>query len=114
MVPTFVIHGDRDTTVNPVNADQIVAQLKARAECIDPRAGEVLASGERCIDAGGRTYRQQDYTQRGRIMLCKVLVEGLGHAWSGGDARFEFNDANGPDASRLILDFVMQYQRAGF
>jgi poly(3-hydroxybutyrate) depolymerase len=47
-------------------------------------------------------------------MLRKVLVEGLGHAWSGGDARFEFNDAKGPDASRLILDFVMQYQRAGF
>ena len=114
MVPTFVIHGDRDTTVNPVNADQIIEQLKARAECIDPRAGEVVASGERCIDGGGRTYRQQDYTQRGRIMLRKVLVEGLGHAWSGGDARFEFNDAKGPDASRLILDFVMQYQRAGF
>jgi poly(hydroxyalkanoate) depolymerase family esterase len=114
MVPTFVIHGDRDTTVNPVNADQIIEQLKARAEFIDPTAGEVLASGERCIDSGGRTYRQQDYTQRGRIVLRKVLVEGLGHAWSGGDARHEFNDADGPDASRLILDFVMQYQRAGF
>ncbi len=114
MVPTFVIHGDRDTTVNPVNADEIIEQLKARAKCIDPRAGEMLACGERCIDGGGRTYRQQDYTQRGRIMLRKVLVEGLGHAWSGGDARFEFNDANGPDASRLILDFVMQYQRTGF
>jgi poly(3-hydroxybutyrate) depolymerase len=39
------------------------------------------------------------------------LVEGLGHAWSGGDPRHEFNDADGPDASRLILDFVMQYER---
>jgi len=111
MVPTLVIHGDHDTTVNPVNADQIIEQLKARAEFIDPSAGELLASDERCIDGGGHTYRQQDYAQRGRIALRKVLVEGLGHAWSGGDARFEFNDANGPDASRLILDFVMQYQR---
>ena len=33
------------------------------------------------------------------------------HAWSGGDARYEFNDAMGPDASRLILEFVMQYER---
>jgi len=109
-VPTLVIHGDRDTTVNPVNADQIIEQLKARAEFIDPGAGMLAASGERCVDSGGRTYRQQDYTQQGRIVLRKVLVEGLGHAWSGGDPRHEFNDANGPDASRLILDFVMQYQ----
>ena len=110
-VPTLVIHGDRDKTVNPVNADQIIEQIKARAEFIDPTAGSLLASGERRIDSGGRTYRQQDYTQQGRLMLRKVLVEGLGHAWSGGDTRFEFNDADGPDASRLILDFVMQYRR---
>jgi poly(hydroxyalkanoate) depolymerase family esterase len=111
MVPTLVIHGDRDTKVNPVNADQIIEQLKARAEFIDPTAGALLASDERLIVSGGRTYRQQDYTQRGRIMLRKILVEGMGHAWSGGDARYEFNDGAGPDASRLIVDFVMQYQR---
>ncbi len=112
MVPTLVIHGDRDTTVNPVNADRIIEQLKARAELIDPSGGALLASGEHRIESGGRTYRQQDYTQRGRIMLRKVLVEGLGHAWSGGDSHYDFNEADGPDASRLILDFVMQYRRA--
>jgi hypothetical protein len=84
--------------------------LKARAEFIDSSAGALLTSGECGIDSGGRTYRQQDYTQQGRIVLRKVLVEGLGHAWSGGDARYEFNHARGPDASRLILDFVTQYQ----
>jgi poly(3-hydroxybutyrate) depolymerase len=94
-----------------VNADQIVEQLKARAEFIDPNAGALLASDERRTNFGGRTYRQQDYTQQGRIVLRKVLVEGLGHAWSGGDPRYEFNDAHGPDGSRLVLYFVMQYQR---
>jgi poly(hydroxyalkanoate) depolymerase family esterase len=112
MVPTLVIHGDRDTTVNPVNADQIIEQLKARAEFVDTSAGALLASAEHRIESGGRTYRQQDYRQYGRILLRKVLVEGLGHAWSGGDSRYEFNEADGPDASRLILDFVMQYGRA--
>src|ERR1700690_1973689 len=55
MVPTLVIHGDHDTTVNPVNADQIIEQLKARAESIDPGAGELLASDERRINGGGHT-----------------------------------------------------------
>jgi poly(3-hydroxybutyrate) depolymerase len=110
-VPTLVIHGDGDATVNPVNADRIIEQLRARAEYIDPSAGALLAPDERRIDSGGRTYRQQDYTQQGRIVLRKVVVEGLGHAWSGGDAHYEFNDAAGPDAGRLILDFVTQYHR---
>jgi poly(3-hydroxybutyrate) depolymerase len=89
----------------------MIEQLKARAEFIDPSAGELSASDEQRIDAGGRTYRQQDYRQGGRVVLRRMLVEGLGHAWSGGDPQFEFNDAHGPDASRLILDFVMSYRR---
>jgi poly(hydroxyalkanoate) depolymerase family esterase len=110
-VPTLVIQGDRDTRVNPVNADRIIEQLKARAEFLNPIAGALLASKERRIESGGRSYRQQDYTQQGRLVLRKVVVEGLGHAWSGGDARYEFNDAVGPDASRLILEFAMQFER---
>jgi poly(3-hydroxybutyrate) depolymerase len=110
-VPTLVIHGDRDNSVNPVNADQIIEQLRVRAELINPGYGALVASKERRIEGGGRYYRQQDYTQRGRLVLRKILVEGLGHAWSGGDARYEFNDAMGPDASRLILEFMMQYER---
>ena len=99
-------------TVNPVNADQIIEQLKLRAQdLVDPSAAPLLTSEERRVENGGRPYRQQEWTQQGRLVLRKILVEGLGHAWSGGDTRYDFNDANGPDASRFILDFVMQYQR---
>jgi len=31
-VPTIVFHGDRDTTVNPVNGDHVIAQSKAATE----------------------------------------------------------------------------------
>jgi poly(3-hydroxybutyrate) depolymerase len=94
-----------------VNADAIIGQFKARAEFIDPTAHALPASDERRIVGASRAYRQQDYVGHGRVVLRRVLVEGLGHAWSGGDPRHEFNDADGPDASRLILDFVMQYER---
>jgi poly(hydroxyalkanoate) depolymerase family esterase len=110
-VPTLVIHGDRDMTVNPVNADQIIAQLKSRVEePADPSAGPLLTGNERRMESGGHTYRQQDSTRQGELVLRKIIVEGLGHAWSGGDMNYEFNDSNGPDASRLILDFVMAYR----
>jgi poly(hydroxyalkanoate) depolymerase family esterase len=110
-VPTLVIHGDRDMTVNSVNADQIIAQLKARVEKIaDPSAGPLLTGIERRIESGGHTYREQDSTRHREVVLRKIVVEGLGHAWSGGDMNYEFNDSNGPDASRFILDFVMAYR----
>jgi poly(3-hydroxybutyrate) depolymerase len=98
-------------TVNPVNADQIIAQLKARVEKIaDPSAGPLLTGIERRIESRGHTYREQDSTRHREVVLRKIVVEGLGHAWSGGDMNYEFNDSNGPDASRFILDFVMAYR----
>jgi poly(3-hydroxybutyrate) depolymerase len=39
------------------------------------------------------------------------VVDGLEHAWSGGDARFPFNDPSGPDASELIWDFFEEHRR---
>jgi poly(hydroxyalkanoate) depolymerase family esterase len=111
IVPTLVIQGDRDVTVNPVNADEIIEQLKARSEFIGSANGPLLASRERRIENNGRTYRQDDYVQRGQVVLRKILIEGLGHAWSGGDDRYEFNEPAGPDAARLIVDFVMQFRR---
>jgi poly(3-hydroxybutyrate) depolymerase len=95
-----------------VNADQIIAQLKARVEELaDPRASPLLGHDERRIESGGHAYRQQDSTRKGELMFRRIVVEGLGHAWSGGNMNYEFNDSNGPDASRFILDFVMAYQR---
>jgi hypothetical protein len=86
-------------TVNPVNADQIIAQLKARVEELaDFSAGPLLARDERRMERGGHTYRQQDSTRKGELVLRKI-VEELGHAWSGGDMSYEFNGSNGPDAS---------------
>jgi poly(hydroxyalkanoate) depolymerase family esterase len=110
VVPTLVIQGDTDTTVNPVNADRIIEQLKKRAESLDRGEAVVAAQPQRMV-AGSRSYLRQDFLQRGRIVLRKILVEGLGHAWSGGDSLHTFNDSQGPDASRLILDFAREYQR---
>ena len=111
VVPTLVIQGDADTTVNPLNADRIIEQLKKRDDALDPGSAVVAAPAERQQAAGSRPYLRQDFLQRDRVVARKILVEGLGHAWSGGDARHAFNDTQGPDASRLILDFAAEHQR---
>jgi poly(hydroxyalkanoate) depolymerase family esterase len=109
LVPTLILQGSEDRTVHPVNAEQLVQQLCALAEHHHPRGTAPLLRNERWIEGDGRRYRQQDYVQDGRPLLRSLLIEGLGHAWSGGDASYRFNDTQGPDASRLVLQFLLQY-----
>jgi len=110
-VPTLVIHGDDDSTVHPRNAEQIIEQLRAFAQCLGKSSDPLVESPELRLSSANRAYSQKDYLHNQRILLRKIVVEGMGHAWSGGDARYPFNDAAGPDASRLIWDFVSVFRR---
>jgi poly(hydroxyalkanoate) depolymerase family esterase len=110
-VPMLVIHGDRDRTVNPVNADQLFEQARALAEFDRGPAKPLVETAERRVASSRRTYRLRDYERDGRVVLRKIIVEGLDHAWSGGDERHPFNDPREPDASQLIWDFVKQFRR---
>ena len=110
-VPALVIHGDEDATVHPRNAEQIIEQLRAFAQYVGKSSEPLTESQELRLSGTDRAYRQKDYLRNKRILLRKIIVEGMGHAWSGGDDRHPFNDAAGPDASRLIWDFVSMFRR---
>jgi len=110
-VPTLVIHGDRDETVNPVNADQIIEQARTLAEYESVPPQPLIKSAGRRVAGSHRAYQLRDYARDGRIVLRKIIIEGLGHAWSGGDERHPFNDALGPDASQLVWDFLSEFRR---
>lgn len=110
-VPTVVIHGSRDDTVRVVNADQIVAQMQSLAELDGASRRPLVAADERRIETAGRAYQLQEYVRDGRPELCKIVVDGLGHAWSGGDERHAFNDSMEPDSSQLVWNFVSRFQR---
>jgi hypothetical protein len=42
----------------------------------------------------------------GTLVVRHVVVDGLAHAWSGGDATFEYADPRGPDALDLLARFI--------
>jgi len=108
-VPTLVIHGDRDQTVDPVNAGQIIEQARLAAGNGAP--AQALVESTRRVAGARRPYVQRDYVRDGKVVLRLIAVEGLDHAWSGGDALHPFNDPKGPDASRLIWDFMRDFRR---
>jgi poly(hydroxyalkanoate) depolymerase family esterase len=112
LVPTLIIHGTDDQTVNPVNALQIAEQMRLLAQGLHPHGDQPIIREERWIENGGRRYRQQDTTLGPTVLIRSIVIDGLGHGWSGGDAQHRFFDAAGPDASRLFLEFLSQYRLA--
>jgi poly(hydroxyalkanoate) depolymerase family esterase len=99
-VPTIVFHGDRDTTVNPVNGDQVIAQSKA--------GSSLHTSTTRGEAPGGMAYtRTIETDDSGRPMLEQWVLHGAGHAWSGGSPAGSYTEPRGPDASREMLRFFL-------
>jgi poly(hydroxyalkanoate) depolymerase family esterase len=106
LVPTIVFHGDRDTTVNPCNADQVIAQSTAAAPA------DLRKTTQQGQVPGGHAYRRTIYADAsGRAMIEHWLVLGAGHAWSGGSPAGSYTDPRGPDASREMLRFFLENPR---
>jgi poly(hydroxyalkanoate) depolymerase family esterase len=102
-VPAIVFHGDRDTTVHPVNGHEVIAQAKAGAK-LEPK----VTGGE---SAHGRKYTQTVHADAsGRPMAEHWVLHGSGHAWSGGSAAGSYTDPHGPDASREMMRFFAHHR----
>ncbi|MGA4553468.1 alpha/beta hydrolase family esterase [Methylorubrum aminovorans] len=103
-VPTIVFHGEGDGTVHPRNAEAVLAQ--AGVEALTPKR----ESG----NGGGHSYTRTRYAdEAGRVQVEAWSVQGAGHAWSGGSPAGSYTDANGPDASRAMLDFFLSHRLPG-
>lgn len=99
-VRTIVFHGDADRTVHPSNADRIVAAATPSGP-----SGAASKLG-RC--AGGLTFETTVLTdEKGRPALEYWLVNGAGHAWSGGHADGSYTDPRGPDATTEMVRFFL-------
>jgi poly(hydroxyalkanoate) depolymerase family esterase len=95
----LVIQGSGDPIVAPSNGAQ-AAQLWA-----DRGGGH--AGRPRVVQRGKRyPVMVTDYRKRGRLVATLCLVNGLGHAWSGGAPGLPYSDPKGPDASRMAWTFM--------
>ena len=106
LVPTIVFHGDQDRTVNPRNGDQVIAQARG-ATTTDLQATATVQQGQA---PGGRAYRRTTHADKGgQTLLEQWVIQGAGHAWSGGSSAGSYTDPQGPDASREMLRFFLEH-----
>lgn len=105
-VPMIVFHGDRDTTVHPVNGDHLVAQSSATSN--------LSAAVTKDRTPGGMSYtRIVRADESGRPWLEHWVLHEAGHAWSGGSQAGSYTEPRGPDASREMLRFFLQHSKPG-
>jgi poly(hydroxyalkanoate) depolymerase family esterase len=101
-VPTIIFHGDADQTVNPVNADHLVSQMKAEAALT-----EIVTRGQ---TPGGMAYTRTVHRgAAGTDIVENWILHGAGHAWAGGGASGSYTDPKGPDASREMIRFFLTH-----
>lgn len=102
-IPTIVFHGDRDATVNPANAETIVAQHAA--------ATKLNKTQQKVASDSGVISTQMTFTDAsGKPEIEQWLIHGAAHAWSGGNARGTYAEASGPDASTEMLRFFFAHR----
>lgn len=113
-VALLVVHGDRDDVVAPRNGVALVDQYLRFNAHPAGRAGYSAGAPLPASDASSREtagdrypMRTDDWTSDGRAVVRHVLIEGLGHAWSGGDSRFAYADSRGADALDLFARFIV-------
>ena len=110
-VPLLVMHGGDDHVVAIRNARQLVRQYLVFNGRLDaqPTPPDELPPPDRETTqqlAPGRTATTIEYVDGTRTLVRMIRVDGLGHAWSGGDAAFPYNDPQPPDATALLGAFV--------
>ncbi len=99
-VRTIIFHGTADRTVHPSNAQRILEM--AQRSTADQSIATISDSsnGRRFT----RTVIEQD---NGPALVESWLIDGAGHAWSGGNVSGSYTDAKGPDASTEMVRFFL-------
>ena len=111
-VPLLVIQGGADDVVAPVNAAQLVRQYLALNGHPAADGGDrndlPLPDSRAVTTAESRTVTTSEWRAGGLLVARHVLIDGLGHAWSGGDGNYRYSDPHGPDATVLLGAFVRE------
>ncbi|TFL17568.1 extracellular catalytic domain type 1 short-chain-length polyhydroxyalkanoate depolymerase [Jannaschia formosa] len=93
-VPAIVFHGTADRTVASANGTAFLSEG---------------ATQVRTAEQGGRRATIRTAETPARVELWEI--EGLGHAWSGGDTRGSYADPQGPDATAEMMRFFAETRR---
>jgi poly(hydroxyalkanoate) depolymerase family esterase len=89
--PAIIFHGSSDATVACVNAERIT--------------GPLTGTEERRVTEGGREVTAVFGRSASGHQVERWIIEGAGHAWSGGSRAGSYTDPHGPSATSEMMRF---------
>jgi poly(hydroxyalkanoate) depolymerase family esterase len=112
-MPVIAFQGDKDTTVPPVNADQLVQQWTLTAALASGQGNAPLSGPAKTEDGqvpNGRSYTIKYYDDlAGDPLIEYWTVHGMSHAWSGGCSCEQYSDPTGPDETAAMYAFFEKH-----
>ncbi|HLX39995.1 MAG TPA: PHB depolymerase family esterase [Ktedonobacteraceae bacterium] len=114
LIPTIVFHGTNDQFVAPLNGDQTVQQwIETNTLAAQGRYTANFSQPDSVTRGqvpGGRAYTTASWhTVDGEEVQVYWKINGMGHAWSGGNSGSSYTDKRGPDASQAMYTFFMAH-----
>lgn len=98
-VRRIIFHGDTDSTVHPSNAAMIVAAALG---------DDAIPTRVTRRSVRGRGYARSDFARPDGVVALELwMLDGAGHAWSGGRTAGSYTDSTGPNASAQMIRFFL-------
>ena len=115
VMPAIVFHGTADYVVQARNADQVARQWCQTADLAtngkdDDDVDDQPDDRKTAQAPGGRSYTAVTFNDKaGHEVVRQVLVDGMSHAWAGGNGAGSYTDPKGPDASAMMWQFFQAH-----
>ena len=120
VVPTIDFQGQSDSTVFPLNGDQVIQQwmqtdhLASNGTYNASFNSPTTTTNGQVSGSGGHAYTVQTWNDtNGNEIEEYWKISGMGHAWSGGSSSGSFTDANGPSATSAMYTFFLNHPKNG-
>jgi len=109
LIPLIVVHGQADNFVGTVNADRTFTLFeKINASIYSSMGGSAsqISHQQSRIEQGGYKFSANvtDSFFGGQNVMKKVMVDGMAHAWSGGQPTAPYMEPRGINAAKLAVD----------
>jgi poly(hydroxyalkanoate) depolymerase family esterase len=113
LIPTIVFHGTDDYTVSKCQGDIAAEQATVTNDLLDDDTDNATVdySADATNSGSGSDLSYTEYEYRdskGRNLVEHYVINGMGHAWSGGS----YTAPGGPNASQIAWDFFSNWDNA--
>jgi len=114
VIPTIVYQGSSDLVVHPINSDHVTQQWmrtdQIASNGIDKAEFGNPSHTENGQVPGGHSFSVFKWDDSQGYELQEYWkIDGMGHAWSGGNPGNSYTDPSGPEASLAMIQFFMSH-----